>query len=211
MSDVPPQSGETERNQDVYCLNCEYNLRGLPGDPVRCPECGQTFDRDELDVSPLAVANRLSRLENIATFSAMLLGGGVLGLAIGASGVEKGMCCSATALVVGLPLWGIAAVQFKRLSADAVGWLGALLGFQVRTAAVFLAILLVALTVVEMASVSDPGYAVPIIIAAVVAACSCRAYFGKLGGFGRIARIATWKANRAARRPGHDADDNVSD
>jgi hypothetical protein len=25
---------------DLYCLNCGYNLRGLPGDPIRCPECG---------------------------------------------------------------------------------------------------------------------------------------------------------------------------
>lgn len=32
---------ETER----YCINCLYNLRGLP--EHRCPECGQTFDPDD--------------------------------------------------------------------------------------------------------------------------------------------------------------------
>ena len=27
--------------EDIYCLTCGYNLRGLSGDPVRCPECGE--------------------------------------------------------------------------------------------------------------------------------------------------------------------------
>ena len=44
-------SGEQSDNQlpqsddltdvDLYCLHCGYNLRGLSGDPRRCPECGQ--------------------------------------------------------------------------------------------------------------------------------------------------------------------------
>jgi len=29
---------------DLYCLTCGYNLRGLSGDPVRCPECGSAND-----------------------------------------------------------------------------------------------------------------------------------------------------------------------
>ncbi len=27
--------------ENIYCLQCGYNLRGLSGDPVRCPECGE--------------------------------------------------------------------------------------------------------------------------------------------------------------------------
>lgn len=30
--------------EDIYCLICGYNLRGLAGDPVRCPECGNLND-----------------------------------------------------------------------------------------------------------------------------------------------------------------------
>jgi len=35
-----------------HCMNCGYNLRGLP--KPRCPECGQPFDRaeDEVDAEP---------------------------------------------------------------------------------------------------------------------------------------------------------------
>ena len=35
-------------SEELTCLGCGYNLRGLGADPVRCPECGATFDRDEL-------------------------------------------------------------------------------------------------------------------------------------------------------------------
>jgi uncharacterized protein YxjI len=35
MSVVPP-----DQDVDRFCLRCAYNLRGLAGDPVRCPECG---------------------------------------------------------------------------------------------------------------------------------------------------------------------------
>jgi hypothetical protein len=31
-------------DQDLYCLTCGYNLRGLSGDPLRCPECGNPND-----------------------------------------------------------------------------------------------------------------------------------------------------------------------
>ena len=34
--------------QDIPCPNCEYNLRGLQGDVVSCPECGMTCDRAEI-------------------------------------------------------------------------------------------------------------------------------------------------------------------
>ena len=27
--------------ENIYCLQGGYNLRGLSGDPVRCPECGE--------------------------------------------------------------------------------------------------------------------------------------------------------------------------
>jgi hypothetical protein len=30
--------------QDVYCPNCQYNLRGMLGNDVQCPECGEACD-----------------------------------------------------------------------------------------------------------------------------------------------------------------------
>jgi hypothetical protein len=33
-----------ELQQDLPCPQCDYNLRGLRGVVVQCPECGATFD-----------------------------------------------------------------------------------------------------------------------------------------------------------------------
>ena len=33
---------------DLHCLECRYNLRGLSGDPVRCPECFHEYSVAEL-------------------------------------------------------------------------------------------------------------------------------------------------------------------
>lgn len=34
-----PNSGAS--TPTIRCLHCDYDLRGLPGDPIRCPECGK--------------------------------------------------------------------------------------------------------------------------------------------------------------------------
>ena len=33
------EAGFRREDADFYCLHCAYPLRGLPGDPIRCPEC----------------------------------------------------------------------------------------------------------------------------------------------------------------------------
>jgi hypothetical protein len=40
MPDAPPHPGATPR-ENIACVHCRYNLRGLSGNPLRCPECGQ--------------------------------------------------------------------------------------------------------------------------------------------------------------------------
>ncbi len=45
---APQTKASAPLDRDLYCLQCEYNLRGLSGDPVRCPECGRLNKRVEL-------------------------------------------------------------------------------------------------------------------------------------------------------------------
>lgn len=76
-----PQPGPVIET-DALCRRCDYNLRGLAGDPVRCPECGQVNSlADLLDI--VTPARRIRALQGagdalvLASFS---LAGGLVGI-----------------------------------------------------------------------------------------------------------------------------------
>lgn len=50
-------------DRDLYCLGCGYNLRGLPGDPRCCPECGHVNRVADLEVPAQQIKKALRRLE----------------------------------------------------------------------------------------------------------------------------------------------------
>lgn len=50
-------------DEDLYCMHCGYNLRGLSGDPVRCPECGVFNERGELVVPASMIKQALRDME----------------------------------------------------------------------------------------------------------------------------------------------------
>ncbi len=55
--------GNLEDSEDLYCLHCGYNVRGLPGDPVRCPECGNDNAINDLEVPSKLIRRALRALE----------------------------------------------------------------------------------------------------------------------------------------------------
>ena len=82
--------GPTDVSQDMPCLGCGYNLRGLRSDG-RCPECGKpvrhTLDGDLLNLGPRAYLRKLRRgaLLLLIGFVASGLNGGVAVLYSGVS------------------------------------------------------------------------------------------------------------------------------
>ena len=40
----PVAQSQEPIDEDLYCLSCGYNVRGLTGNPIRCPECGDSND-----------------------------------------------------------------------------------------------------------------------------------------------------------------------
>ncbi|MFQ5461023.1 MAG: hypothetical protein ACE5E5_00175 [Phycisphaerae bacterium] len=49
--------------QDLFCLHCGYNLRGLSGDPRRCPECGRQSAVADMLIPADQIRKALRRLE----------------------------------------------------------------------------------------------------------------------------------------------------
>ena len=65
-------------DRDLFCLKCGYNLRGLPGDPRRCPECGHENAVADLLVPAKRITKALRNLETgpgmaTAALAALLL------------------------------------------------------------------------------------------------------------------------------------------
>ena len=52
-----------DENTDLYCLECSYNLRGLPGDPRICPECGHPNPIGQIAIPAGRISAELKRME----------------------------------------------------------------------------------------------------------------------------------------------------
>jgi hypothetical protein len=64
----PPVSADGTIITDVYCRSCGYNLRGLQGDPVRCPECGGLTDLALALLPAWAIRRAISQMENMPAY-----------------------------------------------------------------------------------------------------------------------------------------------
>jgi hypothetical protein len=89
MGEFPshPETSPYASNVDLYCLKCGYNLRGLSGDPRRCPECGHLNPMSDLTVPAEYITQQLRRMETPPALCA-----GAVTLAIGsviATGVGR--------------------------------------------------------------------------------------------------------------------------
>jgi len=109
---------------DVMCPQCEYNLRGLAGPIVACPECGL-----ESDVPVLASRQWTKPWYKAPGFNTLILPGGCAFLSLFILNIVDGlthsdpMIGSGTALIV-LALWVWLMIRAYRVLN---GWLGVVL------------------------------------------------------------------------------------
>ena len=109
---------------DLYCLKCGYNLRGLSGDPVRCPECGCHSSREDLACPPEMVGARMRRME-ISGLVCWLIVALTVTL-VAAAFLFKEAAFGVCALCAAPVPWLIAATEFKNGSLGERGWRRAL-------------------------------------------------------------------------------------
>jgi arginyl-tRNA synthetase len=120
----------TPLDRDLYCPTCGYNLRGLSGDPIRCPECGRHMPRSELlgtresaeyNFKDLVIAVDIL---NVVTVG---LGGVVLAapLALGLVGEACALTCLAISAMIGIVPATAAFLEIRRIRREPE-WLSAL-------------------------------------------------------------------------------------
>lgn len=141
MSEWPthPVPGSATNGIDLYCLECGYNLRGLSGDPRRCPECGHLNPMGYLELPAEIISAQLRRMETAPTVcvGAVLFGGTLLSLLVfiivadGGRIAEEALACMGVPAAVAAVAWVVCAIRFRKSCMYKPGWEHALWRYHV--------------------------------------------------------------------------------
>ena len=134
-----------EIQTDLYCLECGYNLRGLSGDPLRCPECGFHNPIGDVTLPSKLISAQLHRMETAPAVSVlglllllpMLFVWGQLLRSGTPGGNDYG--CPVFGTIMGASAWIGGIFNFRSSCLERPGWLKLLIRYQ------FVSLLLVAL------------------------------------------------------------------
>jgi hypothetical protein len=121
-SSPPPDASQLE----ALCAACGYDLRGLPGERTRCPECGTTIDRSAPSVLPWGQRGHVGRvLAYLRTARLAIFGTRRLATEVGrpVSFRDAQAFRWVTVILAWLPL-GTAAVVLEVLAVHTMGSLG---------------------------------------------------------------------------------------
>lgn len=144
---------------DLYCLNCGYNLRGLSGDPRRCPECGYFNPVGDLELPAPLITAQIRRMETApAVCVASALCGTiflilfVLETTQGVSGHEGMLLFFGLPALISAGVWVNSVSSFRASCLGKAGWGAALRRYHLYglATALPLAVGLPALTILTM-------------------------------------------------------------
>ncbi len=172
---------------DLYCLHCGYNLRGLSGDPVRCPECGNLNPIGDVEIPAPIIKKQLRRMETAPAVSMLgllflLPALGFLALVLCDQGpvyAETAACFGVQGTIGGI-VWVVGIARFRSSCLGRPGWLAALLRYQL-VASVFAGLVLVVFLFATYSMMEQgwrlnrylgeewPCIALPLLFAAVIA------------------------------------------
>ncbi|MCC6357506.1 MAG: hypothetical protein IT450_02075 [Phycisphaerales bacterium] len=119
---TPATVGPRDRGpltEDVFCIGCGYNLRGLSGEMIRCPECGDSTPAEVLEYPAALIRKYLRKLE-----SHLALGVAMLLMALPAiyTGVTDPNAGSAIALLLLAIAWVALITNFRKLCNGRTDW-----------------------------------------------------------------------------------------
>lgn len=125
---LPPAPPTSLRlDEDAYCPNCGYNQRGLPGSPIRCPECGESHLPSELRrpelprvISPLEREKRA--LKAAADLCAVAVIPGLLGVVTLLLTEPETRRVAMPVTIASGAIWLFGAVLFAQRCRRRLGW-----------------------------------------------------------------------------------------
>ncbi|HVP10167.1 MAG TPA: hypothetical protein VMV94_03155 [Phycisphaerae bacterium] len=164
QSQVPPSPAE---DIDLYCLKCGYNLRGLSGDPRRCPECFYMNPMGDLELPAPFISAQLRRMESAPAYCvACVFFAGLFALPPAALmlSVLRGQpfeqdtfCCFGSVLLGMIGAWVAFAMQFRNSCLGKPGWFATLLRFHAYGLVMISAVIGIIWLGTELLDIAAPG------------------------------------------------------
>ncbi|MCG3138877.1 MAG: hypothetical protein HJJLKODD_02747 [Phycisphaerae bacterium] len=127
---LDPETTQPGPDRNLYCLQCGYNLRGLTGDPCRCPECFFSNPIEVLEIPADEITRQLTILESAPTMclaNLLLLIGS---LAMLLSSRMEAWPCMVISFIAALFFIPLSIRSFAKSCQYHHGWVWALLKFQ---------------------------------------------------------------------------------
>ncbi|MCH8148043.1 MAG: hypothetical protein IH987_08645 [Planctomycetes bacterium] len=119
--------------ENIYCLQCGYNLRGLSGDPVRCPECGEKNSLGSAAIPARQIESALRHMETTPTWCVAFGLSTALFLVVASSGFEHvGICLYVSA--ISMLVWWWLCRHTRTEFEGQPGWRRILISFHVAAA-----------------------------------------------------------------------------
>jgi hypothetical protein len=137
VADPARSSTASDADIDLYCLTCGYNLRGLTGDPRRCPECGGLNPVGDVILPAAIITEQLRRMETapalcLAAVLALAFFGGITVMVVGPLHPISGVVpCMVLLLALTAMVWGVGVDRFRVSCMSKPGWPAALLRYHV--------------------------------------------------------------------------------
>lgn len=124
------QPASESADVDLYCLECGYNLRGLSGDPRRCPECGHLNPVGDLEIPAPLIKEQLRKMESAPANCVLAVLFGVPWIYVCAAAVMNmrtyelgGLACVGVPLLVVVAVWLYGFRRFRSSCENRPGWL----------------------------------------------------------------------------------------
>ena len=112
--------------EDLFCITCGYNVRGIPGDPRRCPECGYENHVADMRIPAGMIQKQAGKLETLPVVCVAWIFVALFALPLSASpslGWTYGLIAAAV-IVLG---WGVCVYRYANSCEFRPGW-GIILG-----------------------------------------------------------------------------------
>ncbi|MHC4089348.1 MAG: hypothetical protein ACYSVY_03550 [Planctomycetota bacterium] len=123
---VAKVAGHDAAQEDLYCLECGYNLRGIAGDPRRCPECWYANSVADMRIPAQLIRKQARKLETLPTVCVAWVLAIPLVLGLAASPMAGATFALGAGLTV-IAAWGATGYYFAKSCQFRPGWAIALL------------------------------------------------------------------------------------